>query len=83
MDHPRRDAQHVNGYVNPEGTRGAVTCYWDITDVTIEGCYVKLVGALKLVDNPAVFVTGDPVSVEGDVDAGEFTWTIRAAGQIE
>ena len=77
---PKGTPNTINGAVI-EGARLAVTCYWDISEVTLLAPYFKLTGILRMMDNARIFVPGDPVSVEGNADAGEFTWTIRGAGQ--
>jgi hypothetical protein len=72
----------INGFMDSDGVRGASVCFSDVTDGTVTGSFFRLTGHLTHAESAeAVFVLGDPISVEGNADAGEFTFTIRAAGR--
>jgi len=56
-------------------------CFSDVTGAAVAGSFFKLTGVLTQSEAAgAIFNLGDPISVEGNADAGEFTFTIRAAG---
>lgn len=77
----RGTANTVNGYTGGDGVRASTVCLASITKGDVAGSVVKLTGELTQTENPVVFKPGAPIWIEGSVGAGEFTFTIRAAGR--
>lgn len=78
---PKGMADTINGHMDKDGVRGSSVCFSDVTGASIMGSTVKLTGKLTHSENPMIFKHGDPISVEGSKDTGEFTFTIRGAGK--
>jgi hypothetical protein len=78
---PKGMANTINGHMDKDGVRGASVCWSEVTGVTLTGATVKVTGKLTYAENPMIFKLGDPVSLDGNKDAGEFTFTIRGGGK--
>lgn len=78
---PQGTPDTLNSRVSPNGIRVTDTCFSDVHDATIQESFFRIEAALRQTQNNLLFVPGDPVVIEGNADAGEFTFTVRAAGQ--
>lgn len=78
---PKGTPNTINGHVTKDGVRGTSVCFEDVTEGSIEGSSVKLQGKLTHAENPVIFKMGDPMSLEGDAETGEFTYTLRGGGK--
>lgn len=78
---PKGMANTVNGHMDKDGVRAASVCLSDITDVSVMASTVKVTAKLTHAENPMIFKLGDPVGIEGNKDAGEFTFTIRGGAK--
>lgn len=78
---PRGTANIVNGYTDGNGVRASTVCLAGILRGVVTDSTVTLTGELTHVENSLIFKPGDPIGVEGEKGAGEFTFTIRAAGK--
>ena len=78
---PKGTPDTLNANVSSNGIRHTDTCLSDVRDATIQGSFFRIEAALRQAQNNLIFVPGDPVVIEGNADAGEFTFTIRAAGR--
>lgn len=78
---PKGMANTINGHMDKDGVRGASVCWPEVTGVTLTGSSIKITGKLTHAENPMIFKLGDPVSLDGNKDTGEFTFTIRGGGK--
>ena len=78
---PKGMANTINNWRDPDGVRGASVCFEDVTEGSVEGSRFALKGKLTHAENPIIFRTGDPMSLEGDASTGEFTYTLRGDGK--
>lgn len=78
---PTGMANTINGHTDKDGVRYSGVCFSDVTGGSVMGSTVKVTGKLTHAENPVIFKLGDPISIEGNKDTGEFTFTIRGAGK--
>ena len=78
---PKGMANTINGYTDKDGVRATSVRFEGITDGSVEGPIVKLKGKLIYAENPVIFKLGDPMTLEGNADTGEFTYTLRGGGK--
>lgn len=78
---PKGTPNTINGHTDKDGVRGSSVCFEDVTAGSVEGSMVKLQGRLTHAENPEIFIIGDPMSLEGNPDTGEFTFTLRGGGK--
>lgn len=78
---PKGMAGTINGYTDKDGVRATSVCFEEIVDGSVEGPVVKLRGRLTHAENPVIFKVGDPMSLEGNADTGEFTYNLRGGGK--
>ncbi len=78
---PKGMANTINGFTDKDGVRASGVCFEEITDGSVEGAVVKLKGKLTHAENPVIFKPGDPMTLEGNADTGEFTYMLHGAGK--
>ena len=78
---PKGMANTINGHTDKDGVRATGVCFQEITDGSVEGSIVKLKGKLTHAENPIIFKLGDPMTLEGNADTGEFTYSLRGGGK--
>ncbi len=78
---PKGMANTINGYTDKDGVRATGVCFEEVTDGSIDGPIVKLKGRLTHAENPVIFKLGDPMTLEGNADTGEFTYSLRGGGK--
>lgn len=78
---PKGMANTINGYMDKDGIRGTSVCFSEVTDVAVSGSSVGFTARLTHAENPVIFKLGDPVTVVGDANTGEMTFTIRGGGK--
>jgi hypothetical protein len=74
-------ANTTNGHTDKDGVRATGVCFERVTDGSIDGPMVKLTGVLTHAENPVIFKVGDPMTLEGNAETGEFTYTLRGGGK--
>ena len=78
---PKGMSGTINGHMNKDGVRGTSVCFEEVTEASISGSKVSIQGKLIVAENPMIFKPGDPMTVEGDANTGEFTYTLRGGGK--
>lgn len=78
---PKGMANTINGYTDKDGVRATGVCFEEVTDGSIDGPIVKLKGRLTHAENPVIFKLGDPMTLEGNAETGEFTYSLRGGGK--
>jgi hypothetical protein len=78
---PKGMANTINGHTDKDGVRATGVCFERVTDGSIDGPMVKLTGVLTHAENPVIFKIGDPMTLEGNAETGEFTYTLRGGGK--
>ncbi|MFQ5932470.1 MAG: hypothetical protein ACE5MM_08690 [Nitrospiraceae bacterium] len=78
---PKGTPNTINGIMNKDGIRGSTVCFEEVTSGSVMGSIVKLRGELRYAENPMIFKRGDPMTVEGNLETGEFTYTLRGGGK--
>ena len=78
---PKGMAHTINGDTDKDGVRGASVCFENVTEGSVVGSTVKLRGSIIAAENPTVFRLGDPMTMEGNADTGEFVYTLRGGGK--
>lgn len=78
---PKGMANTINGHTDKDGVRASSVCFEEVTNGSVEGSKVRLEGKLTHAENPVIFKIGDPMTMEGDADTGELTYTLRGGGK--
>lgn len=78
---PKGMANTINGHTDKDGVRATSVCFEEVTEGSIEGSTVTLKGKLTHAENPVIFRNGDPMTLEGNADTGEFTYTLHGGGK--
>lgn len=78
---PKGMANTINGHMDKDGVPAAGVCFADITGGSVMGSTIKFTGKLTDTEHPVLNRPGDPVSMDGNKDKGDLTYTIRGGGR--
>lgn len=78
---PKGMANTINGHMDKDGVPAAGVCFADITGGSVTSSTINLTGKLTETEQPVLNRPGDPVSLYGNKDTGELTYTIRGGGR--
>ncbi len=78
---PKGMANTINGHMDKDGVPAAGVCFADITGGSVTSSTINFTGKLTDTEHPVLNRPGDPVSIYGNKDSGELTYTIRGGGK--